>query len=31
EKWEEEHLRILERDYNDIKEKFWIDNKFYPF
>jgi rubrerythrin len=31
EKWEEEHLRILERDYNDIKEKFWTDNKFYPF
>ena len=31
EKWEEEHLRILEREYNDIKEKFWIDNKFYPF
>jgi rubrerythrin len=31
EKWEEEHLKILEREYEDIKEKFWMENKFYPF
>ena len=31
EKWEEEHYRLLEKEYKSLKERFWEDNKFYPF
>lgn len=31
EKWEEEHYKMLEREYESLKVKFWEDNKFYPF
>jgi len=30
-KWEEGHLNMLTKEYNDIKEKFWEDNRFAPF
>ncbi len=31
EKWEKEHYKILEREYENLKVKFWEDNNFYPF
>ena len=30
-KWEEGHLNMLTKEYNDIKERFWEDNRFSPF
>ena len=30
-KWEEGHLNMLTKEYNNIKEKFWEDNRFAPF
>jgi rubrerythrin len=31
EKWEFEHYKMLLKEYNDLKLKFWEDNNFQPF
>ncbi len=30
-KWEQEHLDMLTKEYNDLKERFWAVNDFFPF
>lgn len=31
EKWEEKHYEMLNKEYNDLKVRFWDENRFYPF
>jgi len=30
-KWEEEHLEMLTKEYNELKDRFWQVNDFFPF